>query len=1074
MPENAITGALRFQTLQDRFADDLRRLLGDGDATVWVLAPTNLLALHLRRHAARRLGGVLGVEFITLREAARRLTAVGLAERGLRPVSAEAVELAVRRMLEEAPPGAWSAQLAGFPNGAAAACHAIRLLEDCLWKPGLLQDAAPAAATDDPDAPGRLRELAALWNGLREWKTSQGLFEAEDLPRLASADGGPCPADTVLLYGFYDFTPAQRALVARILGGAACARAYLLWSGTADGPGPGFEYAAPTVAWLQERLGVGAVDCCPAEGGRTDLDRLAEGIFGEYDVIAADEARRRADGLVFDGSVRLLSCPGDWPEACEAAREALRTVSQGSDPPASAGILMRAAAGSAPLLAEAIDRTGLGCYFAEGLPLSDTVPGRVALALVDLSAGDAERADVVDFLSLAEIDWPPGLSATAIDRASRRAGVTRGRAEWVRRLTERGAQLSRDAERAESEDEAAALAREAEACARAASFMEDIFSTVGPLASGSSWAQIADELDRLTARFSPAGDEDLAAVRDLIAGLGELDVAGVPPDSDLVRHVLGGRLAGESRRRNRFQHVAVTAASVMAVRGATFDDLVVTGLIERGFPRHLAGASLLTEPDRQALNGCAERLGVGRLPVQRERPLEERYLFRICIGSAGRRIVLCWPRIEQHTGRPRIASRFLAAAASCLCGFSMDASQLDGGLAGLVERVPLTRRRWPPEALQLALDVLEYDEAVFAGPEGDLRRTDYLAEILDPFRRAVAMDRARWKEAAFGPYDGKIRDPEMVRYLAERHGRFDAPVSASRLEMYASCPFEYFMSYVLGVRGEETPAEEFELPPLERGSLVHDLLKALYEERFKGELLGRLSDADVESAVARAGELLDRLGRGHAEDHPATWGAEREKTLDQVRALLEHERAEHGTGRPSRFEFAFGMEGEPGFEYDPGDGRPVTFRGRIDRIDDLTGGIRIIDYKTGKSSRYKPDRLTGGTQLQLPIYLLAATALLGTAEGEALYLAVGEPKDVPEFTLSTLQEREGDFRRALALIRRGIASGDFFPFPAQSAEYACESFCRFRNVCGAARRFVAEMKQADPDLGPLDELRAIE
>jgi RecB family exonuclease len=194
-----------------------------------------------------------------------------------------------------------------------------------------------------------------------------------------------------------------------------------------------------------------------------------------------------------------------------------------------------------------------------------------------------------------------------------------------------------------------------------------------------------------------------------------------------------------------------------------------------------------------------------------------------------------------------------------------------------------------------------------------------------------------------------------------------------------------------------------------------------------------------------------------------------------VRALLEHERQAHGSGRPSRFEFAFGMEGGPAFEYDSGDGPSVTFRGRIDRVDDLPdGAVRIIDYKTGKASRYKADKLVGGTQLQLPIYLLAATALLEVAEGEALYLAVGVPKDVPEFTSSLLQERAEDFRRALDLIRRGIASGDFFPYPAKGSEYACKAFCRFRNVCGAARRFVAEMKQTDPDLGPLDELRSIE
>ena len=63
-------------------------------------------------------------------------------------------------------------------------------------------------------------------------------------------------------------------------------------------------------------------------------------------------------------------------------------------------------------------------------------------------------------------------------------------------------------------------------------------------------------------------------------------------------------------------------------------DLVLPGLVEKAFPRHIPERSLLTELDRESLNALAAGLGCGELPLQGDRPLEERYLFRIALGSA--------------------------------------------------------------------------------------------------------------------------------------------------------------------------------------------------------------------------------------------------------------------------------------------------------------------------------------------------------------------------------------------------------------------------------------------------------
>jgi RecB family exonuclease len=407
----------------------------------------------------------------------------------------------------------------------------------------------------------------------------------------------------------------------------------------------------------------------------------------------------------------------------------------------------------------------------------------------------------------------------------------------------------------------------------------------------------------------------------------------------------------------------------------------------------------------------------------------------------------------------------------------VDAELLEEGRpAGLVERVPMTARAWSEERLALALDEAEYDAAIFTGrPAGPLR-TGYMAAVSPTFRRALELERGRWGRDTFGPYDGKVRARELLDVLAEKGRLSGRAVSPSRLETYARCPFDYFLKYVLGVTELEAPTEEFELPPLERGALVHDLLRTVYAECLSGGAFGGLSDEAVAAALAHAGAVLDRLGRIHAENHPATWQAEREKTLGRLAALLAHERKEHADAQPARFEHEFGLDSE-GHALTLDDGQVLTFRGRIDRVDTLPDGrIQVVDYKTGRSANYKRDSLAGGAQLQSPIYLLAACEAMKAERGRALYLCVDEPKDVPEFSSEQLAERMADFRRALSLILDGVASGNFFPLPADDARALryCSEYCPNSIACGSARSKLAEMKQADPDLCGLRALRDIE
>ena len=161
------------------------------------------------------------------------------------------------------------------------------------------------------------------------------------------------------------------------------------------------------------------------------------------------------------------------------------------------------------------------------------------------------------------------------------------------------------------------------------------------------------------------------------------------------------------------------------------------------------------------------------------------------------------------------------------------------------------------------------------------------------------------------------------------------------------------------------------------------------------------------------------------------------------------------------------------------DGTALRIRGQIDRVDVSPDGkrARVLDYKTGRlRSPRTPNRLARGRALQLPLYRLAAEALLaaeGTASvDEAQYYHVIGPDAGTRvrFTRAGWEIRRADFDRVLTTIVDGIRAGRFFQRPGACARGPCA----FDLACGAERGRWAEAKRADPAVVTHETLEAIE
>lgn len=231
-------------------------------------------------------------------------------------------------------------------------------------------------------------------------------------------------------------------------------------------------------------------------------------------------------------------------------------------------------------------------------------------------------------------------------------------------------------------------------------------------------------------------------------------------------------------------------------------------------------------------------------------------------------------------------------------------------------------------------------------------------ELLEPIRHA----------AENIPF--RVKDRELMEGLLGPGMR----LSPSRMEKYYSCPFAYFMEYVLGAR----PRKQAALTADQSGSLIHYILenalkesgpdfKNLTEEELE-ELAGRIADQYVAENMPgdqkRLGYLIERL----------------KKSAAGVLVFIQKEQKQ-GSFVPVAFEMGIGGREELApVVLTTQDGHKISMVGKIDRLDafenDQKTWLRVVDYKTG-SKEFLLEDVANGINCQMLIYLFTVTRNAG-------------------------------------------------------------------------------------------------
>jgi ATP-dependent helicase/DNAse subunit B len=285
----------------------------------------------------------------------------------------------------------------------------------------------------------------------------------------------------------------------------------------------------------------------------------------------------------------------------------------------------------------------------------------------------------------------------------------------------------------------------------------------------------------------------------------------------------------------------------------------------------------------------------------------------------------------------------------------------------------------------------------------------------------------------------EIRATGLLAWLSGQSAR----QSPSSLETFLQCPFEYFGTRTLRLRGAPKRTEErLDFPA--QGEIVHEVLKEWWPRRpaAMAPVFERVFERFCEQQRIPPGYHTERLRNSMLEDlaafaADATWPPGLESRTEE------------------KFAFALDVpEGVPGIE----------IAGKIDRLDTAEdGSAYVVDYKYSAKARVK-SKLDDQQLLQAQLYGMAAERVFGASLAGMFYVGLKREVLYVGWSSNGLLGKEPFpedwFERArertLAVVGK-IREGRMAPDPADTDH--CER-CDFRDACRVDRRAAVAKERA--------------
>ncbi len=382
----------------------------------------------------------------------------------------------------------------------------------------------------------------------------------------------------------------------------------------------------------------------------------------------------------------------------------------------------------------------------------------------------------------------------------------------------------------------------------------------------------------------------------------------------------------------------VTVGDADRIRAAGPKVVFLIGAVQGEFPMAPGSDSIFSDAERRELIG----LGLPLNDTAEGVALQERFLAYSAVSAASERLYVTYP-IADGEGHALAPSSIPSEVSAVL-----------GGLSPLAEEMMEETFFADAEAPALELAARRWNDGSVLS--STLRKLLGGREAA----RMAAVSRAALRTPA------RFADPEISGRLFGR----SMTVSATQIEKFELCRFQYFCRYGLNVR-ERRAAE---LNALEYGSLMHFLLQRLFQDIGSSRVAGMAPEELHKMILEILGEYV-RLMFGGMEDETPRFAYLVSRIADSAQIVAAHIAQELSQSGFSPADFELPIGGAVGPLVIPlPDGGEVRVDGKIDRVDLMDRGgvryLRIVDYKTGKRE-FRFSDLVYGMNMQMLIYLAA-------------------------------------------------------------------------------------------------------
>ena len=878
----------------------------------------------------------------------------------------------------------------------------------------------------------RLEEIALVYNAYQDWLQKQNWADNEGrgwLAAIALESNPTLGADTRLLAvsGFDEFNPTQLAVLSLLANRAE--ETIITLTGDIQNPTrPAHHRFHRAQGALTSSLGIQPEAMDSTSMLSPAIAKVEAHLFEQTSEVLAERPRNEWEGAEpSEVPIEFIEAQTRALEVRSALRWIKARVVRDGMKLNEVAVLARDLAPYLPFLDEVAAEFGIPLHIVGGQPLIENPAVTALLNLLSLPTNDFPRCAVLDSWRSPYFDFSEqGIdfnSAATLDEISRAGRVVQGLSQWreafeiweKRKVTE----FDEDLPAGETDSNVSRLSGAQRQETLESKFQAFVDLLTPPSHDGvKEYVAFVESLigndPALLTAFSSREDNglnivgrarenastserDVAALRafkDALRGL-VLAESVLQSDTldyaDFVRHLHG---AVETATYSFAPDSGVMAASVLDARGLSFQAVALMGLSESEFPRQEREDIFLRESDRAILRQRG-------LALETKLHGDEATFFYQAITRARKRLLLTRPYLAED-GQAWDASLFWA-----------EVTRLSGIKPGVRARGEVGEVD-PAEAASRV-------EWVESAREFDIH-----------IENGIEALRARMIPVASGKYEGELFD------LGGRFGAWHG-WSASRLESYGMCPFEFFVAYGLELKPREEAEEGFDVRIL--GSMLHKILEMVY--------------SGGPSTSPRVKDAAQKVFASAAEEYgfrPTALWTQQQAELTRIleKTIEELNKVSQGF-TPRMMEARFGM-GQPSLVLQTSIGE-IRLHGYIDRLDAAPDGtLRVIDYKTG-STAIMASHLKEGRRLQLPIYALAARDALELGEVSSGFYWHIQKAEASSLKLEKFDGGvNGAFETAVAQVTKHVANIRAGHFEPKAPEEGCPSYCPSVNFCWRYKR----------------------